>query len=50
MSSFKMGKSIKVGTAEASYPLCLAMNGNDSFAVGLLNKTIKYYTIDHNGS
>ena len=50
MSSFKMAKSIKVGTAEASYPLCLALQGNDAFAVGLLNKTVKYYTLDNNGS
>ena len=44
---------MKVGTSEASYPLCVAINKgsvNEGFAVGLLNKTVKFFTIDSNQS
>jgi WD40 repeat protein len=49
----QLTKSVKVGTSEASYPLCLAINKgsvNEGFAVGLLNKTVKFFTIDSNQS
>ena len=42
-----------MGTSEASYPVCIALKktaSQEGFAVGLLNKTIKYYSIDSNES
>ena len=50
MTNFRLASSHKVGTSEASYPLSIALDVRDrivfGFAVGLLNKTIKYFEID----
>ena len=48
--TYKLIKTLKVGTSEASYPLCVSLNDSLGFAVGLLNKTVKYYNIDLNQS
>jgi WD40 repeat protein len=43
MQTYKLLKTLKVGTSEASYSLCVSLNLSLGFAVGLLNKTVKFY-------
>lgn len=54
MVLFKLIKSIKVGTPQASFPISIGIRSCDrqietiGIAVGLLNKTVKYFRIDTN--
>ena len=50
MQTYKLLKTLKVGTSEASYSLCVSLNLSLGFAVGLLNKTVKFYQIEQNQS
>lgn len=51
-----MIKSFKLGTPQASYPVCLGVQRHENYnylsgiAVGLLNKTVKYFKVDQNSS
>lgn len=52
MAQFKQIRAFKVGTPQSSYPVCIGVQRHEShnllrgFAVGLLNKTIRYYSVD----
>lgn len=54
MAQFKQIRAFKVGTPQASYPVCIGVQRHESynvlrgFAVGLLNKTVRYYAVDQN--
>ena len=50
MASFKQVCTVKIGTPQASYPICLAAQGSMArIAVGCLNKTVKFFTVEQNG-
>ena len=53
---FKVIKSFKLGSPQSSYPICVGVQRHETynvlcgFAVGLLNKTVKYFKVDQNQS
>lgn len=46
LKSFKLLKSIKVGSPQSSYSISLAFDSSFNLAVGLSNRTIKYFEVD----
>lgn len=55
MCTFKLSSTIKAGTREASYPLCVAFkHGNGGrvtgLTAGLRNKTVKHFVVNQNDS
>ena len=52
LAQFKPIRQFKLGTAQSSYPVSLGLqrhhnlNALTGIAVGLLNKTVKYFKVD----